>query len=83
MEKQSKNMVAAASVPETRCNLHLNVFILSVPHLRDCHHLGIQNNFDYHRLLMFARACEVEGKLQICTRDKVQLSSDILFLIQC
>ncbi|KAK0136108.1 Deoxynucleoside triphosphate triphosphohydrolase SAMHD1 [Merluccius polli] len=38
---------------------------------RDCHHLGIQNNFDYHRFLMFARVCEVEGqKRQICTRDK-------------
>ncbi|CAL8325599.1 unnamed protein product [Merluccius merluccius] len=37
---------------------------------RDCHHLGIQNNFDYRRFLMFARVCKVEGKQQICTRDK-------------
>ncbi|XP_062314410.1 deoxynucleoside triphosphate triphosphohydrolase SAMHD1 [Osmerus eperlanus] len=37
---------------------------------RDCYHLGIQNNFDYHRFLKFARVCEVDGKKHICTRDK-------------
>ncbi|KAM4610584.1 deoxynucleoside triphosphate triphosphohydrolase SAMHD1-like [Polymixia lowei] len=37
---------------------------------RDCHHLGIQNTFDYRRLLKFARVCEVDGKKQICFRDK-------------
>ncbi|XP_045912544.1 deoxynucleoside triphosphate triphosphohydrolase SAMHD1 [Micropterus dolomieu] len=37
---------------------------------RDCHHLGIQNNFDYHRFLKFARVCEVDGQKHICTRDK-------------
>nr|XP_046253079.1 deoxynucleoside triphosphate triphosphohydrolase SAMHD1-like [Scatophagus argus] len=37
---------------------------------RDCHHLGIQNNFDYRRFLKFARVCEVDGEKQICTRDK-------------
>ncbi|KAM4610583.1 deoxynucleoside triphosphate triphosphohydrolase SAMHD1-like [Polymixia lowei] len=37
---------------------------------RDCHHLGIQNTFDYHRLLKFARVCEVDGKKHICFRDK-------------
>ncbi|XP_032150907.1 deoxynucleoside triphosphate triphosphohydrolase SAMHD1 isoform X2 [Sapajus apella] len=37
---------------------------------RDCHHLGIQNNFDYKRFIKFARVCEVESKLHICTRDK-------------
>ncbi|XP_028265921.1 deoxynucleoside triphosphate triphosphohydrolase SAMHD1 [Parambassis ranga] len=37
---------------------------------RDCYHLGIQNNFDYHRFLKFARVCEVEGQKHICTRDK-------------
>nr|XP_019952005.1 PREDICTED: deoxynucleoside triphosphate triphosphohydrolase SAMHD1 [Paralichthys olivaceus]XP_019952006.1 PREDICTED: deoxynucleoside triphosphate triphosphohydrolase SAMHD1 [Paralichthys olivaceus] len=37
---------------------------------RDCYHLGINNNFDYHRCLMFARVCEVDGQKQICTRDK-------------
>ncbi|MBN3304911.1 SAMH1 triphosphohydrolase, partial [Amia calva] len=37
---------------------------------RDCHHLGIQNNFDYKRFLKFARVCEVEKKKRICTRDK-------------
>ncbi|KAM3871742.1 deoxynucleoside triphosphate triphosphohydrolase SAMHD1 [Diretmus argenteus] len=37
---------------------------------RDCHHLGIQNNFDYHRFLKFARVCDVDGAKHICTRDK-------------
>ncbi|KAM8863771.1 deoxynucleoside triphosphate triphosphohydrolase SAMHD1 [Spinachia spinachia] len=37
---------------------------------RDCHHLGIKNNFDSGRFLMFARVCEVEGQKQICTRDQ-------------
>ncbi|XP_031421793.1 deoxynucleoside triphosphate triphosphohydrolase SAMHD1-like isoform X2 [Clupea harengus] len=37
---------------------------------RDCYHLGIQNNFDYHRFLRFARVCEVKGKKHICTREK-------------
>ncbi|KAI3357662.1 hypothetical protein L3Q82_016071 [Scortum barcoo] len=38
---------------------------------RDSYHLGIQNNFDYHRFLKFARVCEVDGKKHICTRDKI------------
>ncbi|KFP27224.1 Deoxynucleoside triphosphate triphosphohydrolase SAMHD1, partial [Colius striatus] len=37
---------------------------------RDCHHLGIQNNFDYKRLLKFTRVCEVNNQKHICTRDK-------------
>uniref|UniRef100_A0A670JYW1 HD domain-containing protein n=1 Tax=Podarcis muralis TaxID=64176 RepID=A0A670JYW1_PODMU len=37
---------------------------------RDCHHLGIQNNFDHVRFIKFARVCEFEGKKHICTRDK-------------
>lgn len=37
---------------------------------RDCHHLGIQNNFDYRRFMKFARVCEVDGQKNICTRDK-------------
>ncbi|KAM9296191.1 deoxynucleoside triphosphate triphosphohydrolase SAMHD1 [Gastrophryne carolinensis] len=37
---------------------------------RDCHHLGIQNNFDYQRYLKFVRVCDVGNKKQICTRDK-------------
>ncbi|NWZ40987.1 SAMH1 triphosphohydrolase, partial [Brachypodius atriceps] len=37
---------------------------------RDCHHLGIPNNFDYKRLLIFTRVCEVENQKHICTRDK-------------
>uniref|UniRef100_A0A8C5QFF6 Deoxynucleoside triphosphate triphosphohydrolase SAMHD1 n=1 Tax=Leptobrachium leishanense TaxID=445787 RepID=A0A8C5QFF6_9ANUR len=37
---------------------------------RDCHHLGIQNNFDYNRFLKFARVCKVGNKTHICIRDK-------------
>ncbi|XP_075902012.1 deoxynucleoside triphosphate triphosphohydrolase SAMHD1 [Nelusetta ayraudi] len=37
---------------------------------RDCHHLGIHNNFDYHRFIKFARVCEFDGQKTICTRDK-------------
>ncbi|XP_047445358.1 deoxynucleoside triphosphate triphosphohydrolase SAMHD1 [Mugil cephalus] len=37
---------------------------------RDCHHLGIQSNFDHRRFLKFARVCEVNGKKMICSRDK-------------
>ncbi|CAK6968236.1 deoxynucleoside triphosphate triphosphohydrolase SAMHD1-like [Scomber scombrus] len=37
---------------------------------RDCHHLGIQNNFDHRRFIMFARVCKVDGKKHICVRDK-------------
>ncbi|XP_037351402.1 deoxynucleoside triphosphate triphosphohydrolase SAMHD1 [Talpa occidentalis] len=37
---------------------------------RDCHHLGIQNNFDYKRFIKFARVCEVENRKHICTREK-------------
>ncbi|XP_074148702.1 deoxynucleoside triphosphate triphosphohydrolase SAMHD1-like [Sminthopsis crassicaudata] len=37
---------------------------------RDCHHLGIPNNFDHKRFIKFARVCEVNHKKYICTRDK-------------
>uniref|UniRef100_A0A8P4GSU5 HD domain-containing protein n=1 Tax=Dicentrarchus labrax TaxID=13489 RepID=A0A8P4GSU5_DICLA len=37
---------------------------------RDCYHLGVQINFDYHRFLKFARVCEVDGWKHICVRDK-------------
>ncbi|XP_029912104.1 deoxynucleoside triphosphate triphosphohydrolase SAMHD1-like [Myripristis murdjan] len=37
---------------------------------RDCHHLGIPMTFDYRRLLMFTRVCEVDGLRHICIRDK-------------
>ncbi|XP_030279062.1 deoxynucleoside triphosphate triphosphohydrolase SAMHD1-like [Sparus aurata] len=37
---------------------------------RDCHHLGMKNNFDYRRFFHFARVCEVDGDKQICVRDK-------------
>ncbi|CAL1533024.1 unnamed protein product, partial [Lymnaea stagnalis] len=37
---------------------------------RDCHHLGIKNNFDYTRYMKFARVIDVENQMQICIRDK-------------
>uniref|UniRef100_A0A087YE01 HD domain-containing protein n=1 Tax=Poecilia formosa TaxID=48698 RepID=A0A087YE01_POEFO len=37
---------------------------------RDFHHLGMKNNFDCHRLIKFARVCEVDKEMQICYRDK-------------
>ncbi|XP_045151447.1 deoxynucleoside triphosphate triphosphohydrolase SAMHD1, partial [Echinops telfairi] len=37
---------------------------------RDCHHLGIQNNFDHERFIKFARVCEVDEDRYICTREK-------------
>ncbi|XP_029013290.1 deoxynucleoside triphosphate triphosphohydrolase SAMHD1-like [Betta splendens] len=38
---------------------------------RDCHYLGLQNNFDHRRYLEFARVCEADdGKTHICVRDK-------------
>ncbi|XP_045688699.1 deoxynucleoside triphosphate triphosphohydrolase SAMHD1 isoform X2 [Phyllostomus hastatus] len=37
---------------------------------RDCHHLGIQNNFDYRRCLKFVRVCKVADLMCICIRDK-------------
>lgn len=37
---------------------------------RDCHGLGISNSFDHKRYMKFARVIEVNGKLQICVRDK-------------
>ncbi|XP_060600691.1 deoxynucleoside triphosphate triphosphohydrolase SAMHD1-like [Ruditapes philippinarum] len=37
---------------------------------RDCHMLGIGNNFNHNRLISFSRVIEVEGEQQICYRDK-------------
>ncbi|KAM4570628.1 deoxynucleoside triphosphate triphosphohydrolase SAMHD1-like [Fundulus diaphanus] len=37
---------------------------------RDCHYLGIKNSFDYRRLILCARVCEVKGRTEICFRDK-------------
>ena len=40
---------------------------------RDCHCLGIANNFDYKRYMAFAKVMRVDGDhLQICSRDKVR-----------
>ncbi|XP_067260337.1 deoxynucleoside triphosphate triphosphohydrolase SAMHD1-like [Chanodichthys erythropterus] len=41
---------------------------------RDCHYLGIPNNFDYQCLMKSAQVCEgkwVDGRSHICFRDKV------------
>ena len=40
---------------------------------RDCHCLGIPNNFDLKRYMKFARVIDVNSRTQICTRDKVPL----------
>ncbi|CAL8392447.1 unnamed protein product [Gadus morhua 'NCC'] len=37
---------------------------------RDCHQLGIKNNFDHNRFIKFARVCEVKETRQICTREQ-------------
>ncbi|XP_046895387.1 deoxynucleoside triphosphate triphosphohydrolase SAMHD1-like [Hypomesus transpacificus] len=37
---------------------------------RDSYYLGLQSNFDHDRFIKFARVCKVDGKSQICTRDK-------------
>ncbi|XP_061162756.1 deoxynucleoside triphosphate triphosphohydrolase SAMHD1-like [Saccostrea echinata] len=37
---------------------------------RDCHMLGIRNNFDHIRCMKYARVLSVNGELQICSRDK-------------
>ncbi|XP_056453197.1 deoxynucleoside triphosphate triphosphohydrolase SAMHD1-like [Gadus chalcogrammus] len=37
---------------------------------RDCHHLGIKNNFDHNRFIKFARLCKVDGEYQICTKEQ-------------
>ncbi|XP_074498627.1 deoxynucleoside triphosphate triphosphohydrolase SAMHD1-like [Sebastes fasciatus] len=37
---------------------------------RDSYYLGIKVNFDHHRFIKFARVCEVDGQMHICTRDK-------------
>ena len=40
---------------------------------RDCHCLGIPNNFDMKRYMKFARVIDVKNRRQICTRDKVSV----------
>ncbi|XP_067651408.1 deoxynucleoside triphosphate triphosphohydrolase SAMHD1-like [Haliotis asinina] len=37
---------------------------------RDCHMLGIKNNFDHNRFMKFSRVISVDGVMQICARDK-------------
>ncbi|XP_015780403.1 PREDICTED: deoxynucleoside triphosphate triphosphohydrolase SAMHD1-like [Acropora digitifera] len=37
---------------------------------RDCHNLGIRNNFDHKRYMKFARVIDVNGKPEICVREK-------------
>jgi HD superfamily phosphohydrolase len=38
---------------------------------RDCHSLGIGNNFNLDRCISFSKVIEVDGEQQICYRDKV------------
>ena len=40
---------------------------------RDCHCLGIPNNFDLRRYMKFARVILVNNRKQLCTRDKVMI----------
>ena len=42
---------------------------------RDCHQLGIKNNFDHSRFIKLARVIDYNGEKQICTRDKVSDSA--------
>ncbi|XP_041860291.1 deoxynucleoside triphosphate triphosphohydrolase SAMHD1-like [Melanotaenia boesemani] len=37
---------------------------------RDCHHLGMKNNFDHQRFFKFARVCKYKYRRHICSRDK-------------
>lgn len=39
--------------------------------LRDCHYLGLPCSFEYERIMQFAKVCTVNGKKQICFRDKI------------
>ncbi|POI33118.1 hypothetical protein CIB84_003131, partial [Bambusicola thoracicus] len=48
---------------------------------RDCHHLGIQNNFDYRRLIKFTRVCEAGNQKHICARDKKHLVVEFFVLL--
>lgn len=54
---------------------------------RDCHCLGIPNNFDLGRYMQFARVIHVNSRRQICTRDKVcrsdKYSEDVLCFFSC
>ena len=48
---------------------------------RDCHCLGLANNFDYKRYMAFAKVMRVDGdRLQICSRDKVRFVILSLYL---
>lgn len=60
------------------CVFHIFIYFV----IRDCYHLGIQNNFDHQRFMMFARVCEVDGQKQICTRDKVLISDFLTVAIR-
>ncbi|XP_054710064.1 deoxynucleoside triphosphate triphosphohydrolase SAMHD1-like [Uloborus diversus] len=39
--------------------------------LRDSLYLGLPCNFEYERIMQFAKVLKVDGRLQICFRDKV------------
>ena len=46
---------------------------------RDCHMLGINNNFDHARCMKYARVLKVKEDHQIGFRDKVLIQICILF----
>ncbi|XP_055088437.1 uncharacterized protein LOC117393438 isoform X2 [Periophthalmus magnuspinnatus] len=46
---------------------------------RDCYYLGLQTNFDHQRFIKFAKVLQVEGKNQICIRDKLMSTMYDLF----
>lgn len=46
---------------------------------RDCHCLGIPNNFDMQRHMKFARVIYVKSRRQICTRDKVCIYANVVY----
>jgi len=54
-----------------KCDLTVKHSLWNI--FRDCHHLGIQNNFDYRRLIKFTRVCEAGNQKHICARDKVSV----------
>lgn len=50
---------------------------------RDCHNLGIKNNFDHKRVMLYARVLQADGVKQICIRDKVRQLNLLLKTIFC
>lgn len=68
-----------SSLFHTVCRVVLTGLTSSgLPHVRDCHYLGLLNNFDHQRFMTFARVCKAEdGNTHICVRDKVLTLLDL------